>query len=55
MKNKIIFGLLLTAIATFSFTAISIKQSNINSSTEVKTVKKSQTEPIGGFLSEDRF
>ncbi len=57
MKNKIISGLILIAIATFSFAAISIQRSVITNTTtkELKVVKKFQNEPIGGFVSEDQF
>ncbi|MBX2945913.1 MAG: hypothetical protein KF725_08760 [Cyclobacteriaceae bacterium] len=58
MKNKIISGLILIAIATFSFTAISTQRSVIATRTttkELKVVKKLQNEPIGGFVSEDQF
>mgnify|MGYP003482951141 CR=1 FL=1 len=51
MKNKIILLIALTTIVTLSFTFASVKK------TEVKetTTQQTQNEPVGGFVSEDKF
>jgi len=52
MKTKIIIFLAVSAVLTLSFTFASVKISP-----EVKKTETNQTqnEPVGGFVSEDKF
>ncbi len=51
MKTKIIILLALTAIVTFSFTFASVKKTTIKET----TTQQNHNEPVGGFVSEDKF
>jgi hypothetical protein len=56
MKTKSIILLAVSAIVTLSFTLVSVR--NSESKLEPAAVTKSasvQNEPIGGFVSEDKF
>jgi hypothetical protein len=54
MKNKYIILLVISAVLTLSFTFSSTQNSNDNlpKSASTKTI---DSEPIGGFVAEDRF
>jgi len=54
MKTKIIFFLAITAIITLSFTFASVHKAD-KKSKEVVAEKQVSNEPIGGFVSEDKF
>jgi hypothetical protein len=53
MKTRIIIFIGISAIATLSFSFASSTKQNTNKVTPIEN--KSKTEPIGGFLSEDKF
>lgn len=53
MKTKYILLLVLSGILTLSFTFASVNQKSRENRTE--TSKTAQNEPIGGFVSADKF
>ena len=56
MKTRVILLIALSAIITLSFTFVSVnKKDKAVATTEAKSTAKSDSEPIGGFLSEDKL
>ncbi len=55
MKTRIILSLAIVAVATLSFTFKTGTKVNKKSSTAQTTQQKQANEPIGGFVSEDKF
>lgn len=56
MKTRIIVFLGISAIATLSFTFVSVtKEEKAKVSETTSVVQSHNNEPIGGFLSEDKF
>lgn len=54
MKTKTIIFLAISAIALFSFTFASVKESS-NKTTQESVSQVKAEEPAGGFVSEDKF
>ena len=53
MKTKIIVLLVISAVATLSFT---FKAANkVNKTAKQNSQQKQSNEPLGGFVSEDKF
>jgi hypothetical protein len=53
MKTKVICFLVISAIATLSFSFTSVK--SVEKSEAKSTTQRSNSEPAGGFVSEDKF
>ena len=53
MKTRIIILLGISAIATLSFTFASVTREQKEA--RIETSAKTNSEPIGGFLSQDKF
>lgn len=54
MKTKVLVFLVLSAIATLSFTVVSVKNSNNKQAKEVTKTQPSEA-PIGGLGSDDKL
>lgn len=54
MKTKTIILLAISAVALFSFTFASVKES-ANKPVQEPVSQAQSNEPIGGFVSEDKF
>jgi len=54
MKTKIILVIAISAIATLSFSFATVNKADKNL-TEQPNLEAKHTEPIGGFVSEDKF
>jgi len=54
MKTKVVIFLAVSAIVTLSFTFASVHKAD-KKSKEVVAEKQVSNEPVGGFVSEDKF
>lgn len=54
MKTKIIIFLAISAVVTLSFTFSTVNNTS-KKSKEAVTEKQVSNEPVGGFVSEDKF
>jgi hypothetical protein len=55
MKTKALSLIAVAAIATLSFTFVTVKTKNVSKDIETKTLKVVHDEPIGGFAMEDKL
>jgi hypothetical protein len=52
MKTKVIILLVISAVITLSFTVVSVNNKESNAE---NVVKMPTSEPVGGFISEDKL